>query len=452
MQMPTATLLVVDDKLSFRFLLEGYLKDGGYTVRCASSGEQALAVLAETGIDLVISDLVMPEMDGLSLLREVHHRYPGLPFLVITAHGSVETAVAAMKEGADDYFLKPLHREDLLLTINRHLANVQLRQRCDQMESLFNEQFSFQNIKSVTPAMGAVLQAAKQVASFPRTTVAIYGESGTGKEVLARAIHVASGCSPASFIAVNCAAIPEPFLESELFGHVKGAFTGADSPREGKCRRALGGTLFLDEIGDMPFSLQAKLLRVLEERMFESVGSDQPQSADFRIVVATHRDLNELSKQGRFRTDLFYRLNVFPLTIPPLRQRREDIPLLVDHFLETFRRMHHKRVPGVAKAALDRLMADDWPGNVRQLRNCLEHATIVCEGKLIQPNDLQRNNQADSFSTKDSERISLQFDFSPEEFSLEAVVHRLMEWALQQSGNNKSAAARLLKTTRKLFY
>jgi len=449
---PAATILIVDDKPSFRFLLETYLRDAGYAVHSAANGGEALAMLERTGIDLVLSDLVMPEMDGVTLLREVHRRVPRLPFLVLTAHGSVETAVAAMKEGADDYLLKPIHRDELLLTIGRHLESLRLRQRCDQMESLFNEQFSFQNIKSVTPAMGAVLNAAHQVASFPRTTVAIYGESGTGKEVLARAIHIASGCAAAAFIPVNCAAIPEPFLESELFGHVKGAFTGADSPREGKCRRALGGTLFLDEIGDMPLALQAKLLRVLEEKVFESVGSDLPQAADFRIIVATHRDLKELSRQGRFRTDLFYRLNVFPLTLPPLRQRRADIPGLVDHFLDAFRHDQGKTPAGLSNAAIDLLMRHDWPGNVRELRNCLEYATIVNNGGPIQPEQLRLQQQAAPPAGAASDTITLHFEFTADEFSHEAVVHRLLEWALQRTGNNKSAAARLLRTTRKLFY
>jgi two-component system, NtrC family, response regulator AtoC len=452
MKISAAKILIVDDKQSFRFLLEGYLKDAGFESSSVAGGKAALELLEKTHFDLVLSDLVMPEMDGVTLLREIHSRFPQLPFLVITAHGSVETAVVAMKEGAADYLLKPLHRDELLLTIERTLENARLRQRCDQMESLFNEKFSFQNIKSISPAMGAVLTAARQVAAHPLTTVALYGESGVGKEVLARAIHFASGCSPASFIAVNCAAIPETLLECELFGHVKGAFTGADSPREGKCRRALGGTLFLDEIGDMPLALQAKLLRVLEEKVFESVGSDIPQAADFRIIVATHRDLKELSRQGQFRTDLFYRLNVFPLTIPPLRERKEDIPSLVDHFLADFRHHQGKSLPGLSKAALDFLVSHDWPGNVRELRNRLEYATIISNSELIQPDHLQLKNAVFAHPAISAETVSLHFEFSPDEFSYDEVIARLMDWALQQSGNNKSAAARLLKTSRKLFY
>jgi len=450
----TARILIVDDKQSFRFMVQGYLRDIGIDCLGAADGVEALTVLDHSAIDLVLSDLVMPDMDGMALLREVRRRSPRLPFLLITAHGSVDTAVAAMKEGADDYLLKPLHREELILTVTRILESARLRQDHARMEGLLKERFSFQNIKTVSPAMGAVLAAARQVTAFPRTTVTIYGESGVGKEVLARAIHTASGSPLAPFVPVNCAAIPETLLESELFGHVKGAFTGADHQREGKCHRALGGTFFLDEIGDMPLTLQAKLLRVLEEKVFESVGSDVQQPADFRIMVATHRDLKELSRQGLFRTDLFYRLNVFPLVLPPLRQRKEDIPHLVDHFLASFRQHHGKFLPGLSPAALAVLLAHDWPGNVRELRNRLEYATIITNGELIQPEHLQLQHQPapPASAAMDPNAISLHFEFTPEEFSYDQVIQRLMDWAMEQSGNNKSAAARLLKTSRKLFY
>jgi transcriptional regulator with PAS, ATPase and Fis domain len=296
------------------------------------------------------------------------------------------------------------------------------------------------------------LQAARQVATFAETTVSILGESGSGKEVLARAIHAASGCSPATFVPVNCAAIPENLLESELFGHVKGAFTGAEAAREGKCARAGGGTLFLDEIGDMPSLLQAKLLRLLEEKVYEQLGSDQAHKADFRVIVATHRDLKELSHTGQFRSDLFFRLNVFPLYIPPLRERKEDIPALAEHFLASFRQHQGKPLPGLSRSALDFLLAHDWPGNVRELRNRLEYATIITNGELIQPQHLRLQQPENTSFLPEQSRLSLHFDFSPEEFSLEAVHDRLKEWSLKQSGNNKSAAARLLKTTRKFFY
>jgi len=450
--MKPARILIVDDKTSFRFLVKSYLVDAGYETICADNGASALEELEQSGMDLILSDLVMPEMDGVSLLKRVNDRFPQIPFVVITAHGSVESAVLAMKQGADDYLIKPIIREELLLTVSRSLEGARLRQRCDLMEGLLNQRFSFENIKSVSPIMGMVLNAARQVATFPGTTVSIQGESGSGKEVLARAIHAASGCSPTSFVPVNCAAIPEHLLESELFGHVKGAFTGAESAREGKCARARGGTLFLDEIGDMPQSLQAKLLRVLEEKVYEQLGSDVHHKANFRVIVATHRDLQKLSREGQFRADLFYRLNVFPLHIPPLRERKEDIPALAEHFLATFRQHQGKSLPGLSRAALDMLLSYDWPGNVRELRNLLEYATIITNGELIQPHHLRlQHGRAGDGSFQHSD-ISLHFEFTAEEFSLDAVLARLRDWSLKHSGNNKSAAARLLKTTRKFYY
>jgi DNA-binding NtrC family response regulator len=331
-------ILVVDDKQSFSFMIKGYLEDAGYQVTCAVSGAEALAELEQGRFGLILSDMVMPGMDGLVLLHQVRSRQSQIPFVLVTAHGSVDNAVAAMKEGADDYLLKPLHRDELLMVVERLLEQARLRMSYNLMLNTEREKFSFQHITSNSPVMGKTLAAARQVAASPHTTVSLYGESGVGKEVMARAIHITSGQNMTSFVAVNCAAIPETLLESELFGHVKGAFTGADSEREGKCSRARGGTLFLDEIGDMPLSLQPKLLRLLEERVYEKVGSDRPIPSDFRIIVATHRDLDECCDQGTFRRDLYHRLNIFPIIIPPLRNRREDIPHLAELFLNVLRK------------------------------------------------------------------------------------------------------------------
>ncbi len=447
----TAHVLVVEDKQSFRFMVQSYLEPAGYKTTCVADGTAALAVLSAGEVDLVLSDLIMPGMDGLALLQKVREQFPVLPFLILTAHGSIDNAVKAMKQGANDYLLKPIHRDELILLVSRHLESASLRYNHDRMVAELHSHFSFQNLTSLSATMGAVLKAARLVADSPTTTVAIYGESGVGKEVLARAIHMASGCSPAAFVAVNCAAIPETLLESELFGHVKGAFTGADREREGKCRRARRGTLFLDEIGDMPMVLQAKLLRLLEQRVFEKVGSDIPEAADFRVIVATHRNLEKNIQQGRFRSDLFHRLNVFPLTIPPLRERREDIPQFADQFLNDFRHHQGKSLPGLSKAALECLMVHDWPGNVRELRNRLEYATIVTHGELIQAEHL-RLLSGSCRETAASDRVTLCFDFDAADFSYDAVIHRLLIWAMEKSGHNKSAAARLLKTSRKLFY
>ena len=446
-----ARILVVDDKESFRFMTKGYLTDAGYRVTCAGNAQEALRELAKISYDLVISDLVMPEIDGLELLRQARKLWPKLPFILVTAHGSVESAVAAMKEGADDYLGKPLHRDELLLVVERLLVHARLLVSHERMLDEQKEEYSFQSISSRAPSMGPVLAAAEQIAASPRTTVAIYGESGVGKEVLARAIHVAAGHDMTTFVPINCAAIPETLMESELFGHVKGAFTGADHAREGKCARALTGTLFLDEIGDMPLPLQAKLLRLLEEKVYEKVGSDTPQSADFRVIVATHRSLDDCCKHGTFRSDLYHRINVFPIAIPPLRQRKEDIPQLAEYFIESFRQQLGKRLPGLSRPALEYLCAFDWPGNVRELRNRLEYAAIISRGELIQPEHL-RMESASSTITPTGDRVTINFDFTPEEFSFDAVNKRLLAWAMERSGNNKSAAARLLKATRKIFY
>jgi DNA-binding NtrC family response regulator len=447
-----ARILVIDDKQSFCFLIKGYLEDSGYQATCVASGTAALKELENSRYDLILSDMIMPEMDGLALLREVRRRHQQLPFILVTGHGSVESAVAAMKEGANDYLLKPLNREELLLVLERQLEHARLRISYDRMLDTERKKFSFQNISSNSAAMGATLAAGRQVAASPRTTVALYGESGVGKEVMARAIHVASGKNMTSFVAVNCAAIPETLLESELFGHVKGAFTGADRDREGKCSKAHGGTLFLDEIGDMPLSLQPKLLRLLEERVYEKVGSDRQVTADFRIIAATHRNLDECCNQGTFRRDLYHRLDIFPITIPPLRERREDIPQLAELFLDSFRQHQGKQLPGLSKAALDLMLSHDWPGNVRELRNLLEYATIVTNGDLIQPEHLRLQHTGCCHEETPKDRISLHVNLTPEEFSLDAVTKQVIEWAMEKCDNNKSSAARLLKASRKIFY
>lgn len=444
-------ILVVDDQPSFHYLVTDFLDSAGYTVVGVETAKAAIEELSKRPCDLILSDLIMPESSGIDLMRQVQIRWPDLPFILVTGHGTIENAVAAMKEGAKDYLLKPLHRDELLLIVERTLEHAKLREGYDRMREVQQRRFSFHNIRSVSPAMEKVLESARKVATHPRTTVAIFGESGVGKEVLARAIHLASGHDLTTFVPVNCAAIPETLLESELFGHVKGAYTGADIEREGKCTRARNGTLFLDEIGDMPLLLQAKLLRLLEDRVYEKIGGDTVLKADFRIIIATHRDLEQCCREGSFRLDLLHRLNTFPLIIPSLRQRRDDIPPLAQEFLEIFQEHQGKKLPGFSSRALAELCAHDWPGNVRELRNRIEHATIVTNGELIQPEHLNLRGGAVT-ATAAGERISFSFDFPVEEFSQDAVNHRLIAWAMEKSGHNKSAAARLLKASRKIFY
>jgi len=299
--------------------------------------------------------------------------------------------------------------------------------------------------------LSMVMRMVEQVAPLG-SPVLLLGETGTGKELIANAIHSSSPRKEGPFIKVNCGAIPETLLDSELFDHEKGAFTGAISQKRGRFERADKGTIFLDEIGDMPLTLQPKLLRLLEERVYEKVGADRQVEADFRIMVATHRNLDECCNQGSFRRDLYHRLNIFPITIPPLRERPEDIPQLAEYFLHHFRQHLGKPLPGLSRAAYDLLLSHNWPGNVRELRNLLEYAAIVTSGDLIRPEHLRLQSLTPCHEAVTSDRISLTFNFSCEDFSLDAVNQQLMTWALEKCGNNKSSAARLLKASRKLFY
>ena len=371
-------LAVDDDELSL-LMLENLLADAGFAPLTAASGAQALALLEREHVDLLISDLIMEGMNGLELLDRVRERYPNVPVIVVTARGSVESAVEAMRRGAYDYLAKPFNPEVLRITLQRALDYHHVVRENEQITGLLRERFTFQSIVTVNPAMKKLLELAARVAAARQTTVAIYGESGSGKEVLARAIHFAGKGLPAGFVAVNCAAVPEHLLESELFGHVRGAFTGADRDREGKFSLARGGTLLLDEIGDMPLPLQAKLLRVLQERVFEKIGSNTPISTDCRVIVATNRNLADMVAAGRFREDLYHRINVFPLVIPPLRERTDDIPLLCEHVLDQLRQHLGKPLPGISQKAMDAMLAHGWPGNVRELRNCLERAAILTD-------------------------------------------------------------------------
>jgi DNA-binding NtrC family response regulator len=452
-------ILAVDDDLFFRDLLEQQLHDIGYTPVMAASAGEALAILEHLNIDLILSDLVMPDIDGMEFLEQVNRLRPDIPFIIITAHASIAGTVEAMRRGAYNYVDKLCEPDELRIVIERALAHQLLRSEHDQLKGHLREKFSFQSIITTCPVMKTALELAARVTTSPQTTVVIYGESGCGKEVLSRAIHFAGGGMPVGFVAVNCAAIPEALLESELFGHVRGAFTGADREREGKFSQARGGTLLLDEIGDMPLGLQAKLLRVLEGRTFEKVGSNEPIPVNCRVIVATNRDLPEMIATGHFREDLFHRINVYPITIPPLRERRDDIPLLVEHFLAIFRQHQGKPLPGISQKALDELLTYRWPGNIRELRNCLERAAIVCDG-LIQPEHLSicscRVNSSGGAATETNVpaggAITYHFALQPDKVSLEEVNRRVLDITLEWCQGNKSQAAALLKVSRNKFY
>ncbi len=449
---PKTRILIVDDEEICLFVLESHLLGRGYEVIRAANGHEALSLLEKMAVNLMITDLLMPGMDGIQLIHSVRERRPTLPIIVLTAQGSIESAVGAIKEGALDYLEKPFDHQTFDVVLQRALEFGRLSGENELLREHFRERFSFQNIVTQSPAMGQVLELAARVAASPKTTINLTGESGSGKEVLARAVHFASGGLPGSFVAVNCAAIPESLLESELFGHVRGAFTGAERDREGKFTLARGGTLLLDEIGDMPLSLQAKLLRVLEERTYEKVGANTPLPADFRVIAATHSNLAELVGKGTFREDLFHRINVVPITIPPLRERREDIPFLVDFFLDKFRQHQGKSLPGASKKAMELLTSYSWPGNVRELRNVLEYAAIMVSDELIRPEHLRLSSSRPLPGTPDTHSVDYHISLSPEELSLDSLTAKVLEITLQRCGGNKSQAAAMLKVDRKRFY
>lgn len=441
-------ILIVEDNLSYAFILESRLRDMGYETAQAHSAKEAIALFEESDCQLVISDLVMPEMDGQELLQALRKEGRDIPFVILTAHGSVETAVAAIKSGAFDYLTKECTENELAIVIRRALDFGRLARENAGFRKHHASKYSFQSIATKSAGMRHALILAERVAASPRTTVSIQGESGVGKEVLARAIHFAGNGLPANFVAVNCAAIPGTLLESELFGHVRGAFTGADKDREGKFALAKGGALLLNEIGDMPLTLQTKLLRVLEERVYEKLGSSRQLPVDFRVISSTHRSLESLVANGSFREDLYHRLSVFPISIPPLRERKEDIPMLVDHFLSLFKQHQGKALPGISRKGMSSLLEYSWPGNIRELRNRLERAAIVVSDELIRPEHLGFESGQ---NTSSADRVELHFSFEPGELSLDAVVKKALEEILKQCGGNKSLAAQRLKINRKMF-
>ena len=445
------TILAVDDDNISLDVIEGYLKSFNFAVVTASSGFQALELLKQREFDLIVSDLRMPDIDGIELLEEMRRRDINAPFIIVTACGSIESAVEAMRLGACDYLEKPYTPIDLQLKVQRAIDFHHVLTENLQLKQYLQEKFTFQNIITVSPAMIKTLEIASLAANSPHSTVAIYGESGTGKEVLARAIHFSSKGLPGNFVAVNCAAIPEALLESELFGHVRGAFTGAEKDREGKFATASGGTLLLDEIGDMPLVLQAKLLRVLEGRTYERVGSNTTLQADFRVIVATHRNLSEMVLHGAFREDLFHRINVIPLNIPPLRERVVDIPILTDHFLKQYRLHLGKTLPGISRNAINLLTSYHWPGNIRELRNVIEYAAIMVSDELIRPEHLRIQSAKESVPATTADGFECHICLTEKETSLRAITDQVLQIALQRCNGNKSHAAALLKIDRKRY-
>ncbi len=380
--LPRAHILVVDDDKAFRVATRTLLEDEGYKVVLASGGDEALSILASSEVDLMVSDLVMTKMSGIELLGKVKAFYPELTVIMVTGFGSIETAVEAMKVGASDYLTKPCNNAELLLKIRRSLdmraKDLELKRLREELHSTY----SFGSMITRSEKMKSVILSIRQVADTD-LTILIQGESGTGKELVARALHYNSNRSTKPFIAVNCSAIPESLLESELFGHERGAFTGAVKSKAGKFEDANGGTLFLDEIGDMAPAVQTKLLRVLQEKTFERVGSNLPIQVDTRIVVATNRNIELMSRSGDFREDLFFRLNVFPIDLPALRERLEDIPLLAEHFIQKYADLAAGRVKFLSPSVISDMMNYHWRGNIRELENLVKRAIIKTTGDTI---------------------------------------------------------------------
>jgi two-component system NtrC family response regulator len=442
-RMNRGRILVVDDDESLRRVTQVQLEQEGYPVATASTAAEALAALEKAPYDLVITDLKMPGLSGVDLLRRVREEYPEILVIVVTAYGTVESAVEAMKLGAYDYLTKPVNADALRLIVGRALEHLRLREEVRLLRSSLDEKYGFENIIGRAPALLYVLDSAARAAQSD-ATVLIRGETGTGKELLAKGIHLSSRRRERPFVTINCAAIPRDLLESELFGHVKGAFTGAFTHRKGKIEMADGGTVFLDEIGDVAPELQVKLLRLIQEREIEKVGLGQTVKVDVRIIAATHRNLAAMVEDGAFREDLYYRLNVIPLEVPPLRERREDIPDLVRHFFERSKRRHGRGDIELPEALLPYFTSYGWPGNVRELENVVERLVVLARGPRITIEDLP-----ESLRRERPPLDALHLELPPQGISLEAVERELILRALERFNWNQTQAARYLDLSRK---
>lgn len=434
-------ILLVEDDQTQREIIEEILRHAHYAVKAVSSGREALAVLRSDSISLLLTDLKMPEMSGIELLYEVNKLRPEVETIVMTAHASVETAVDAMKHGACDYLSKPFDKDELLVVVEKALERGDLRRQNRQLRALVTESVSLGNIIGESTAMRDVFDVVERAVNVS-STVLIHGESGTGKELVARHIHFSGPRKDKPFIVVNCAAIPDTLVESELFGHEKGAFTGADVARVGKFEVADGGTLFLDEIGDMRLESQAKLLRVLQDGVVERVGSTQTTKVDVRVIAATNRDLKKLVDAGDFREDLFFRLEVLPVRLPPLRERIEDLPLLVSHFQHKLSERLGKEAPVVGPDIVDAMSRYRWPGNVRELENTLEQIFLLCDGPEVQFKNLPEKLRTPEPQTGD-------FVLPPGGIVLEELEQDLIEQALARTGGRINDAAGLLGLTYK---
>jgi len=439
--MTKPTILVVEDDRTQREIIADILTQQAYAVQAVASAEDALDLLRNDSFDLMLTDMRMPEMDGVELLRSAKRLRPEMAAVVMTAYATVKTAVNAMKEGALDYLSKPFDKEELLVVVEKALEQRVLRIENQQLRELVTEAASLGNIIGESPPMQRVFDVVRRAVAV-NSTVLIQGESGTGKELVARHIHFNGARKAKPFIVVNCAAVPDTLVESELFGHEKGAFTGADSSRQGKFEVADGGTLFLDEIGDMQLESQAKLLRVLQDGVVERVGATQPRTVDVRVIAATNHDLRERVASGDFREDLYFRVDVLPISLPPLRDRIEDLPLLISHFREKLGKRLGKDAPTIGPDVLEAMRRYRWPGNVRELENTLEQVFILCDRPEVALDDVPEKLRERPSTTED---IALPAGG----LVLEQLEQTLIRQALERSGGRIKEAADLLGLTYK---
>lgn len=432
--MPAKSILIVDDETSVRESLEKVLSKAGYATWTANSGHEALALLAHHQVDIVLSDLKMPDGDGVELLKSIKKDYPDIEVILLTGYGTIETAVDAMREGAYDFISKPPKKAIILSAVERAIERQNLAQENKYLRTQLSKGATLEELVGASPAFTKVLEIIERVAPLI-STVLITGESGTGKELVARAIHRKSPRTNNKFIPVNCGAIPENLVESELFGYMKGAFTGAARDKSGLFKAAEGGTIFLDEVVSIPLNLQVKLLRAIEQKEILPVGGTQPEIVDVRIVAATNKNLAEEVQKGYFREDLYYRLNVIDILIPPLRERVDDIPELVNHFLRIYNAQLSKKIHGVDEAVLQSFVSYAWKGNVRELENVIERAMIMCDGNMLRPEHFPPTLTQKVFP----EEMQSGLKGSVRKFERDTILK-----ALEVAGHDKNKAAGLL--------
>ncbi len=441
-------ILVVDDEKAIRWSLGEALRNAGYEVDEVENGEKALKLFQDDPVDLVILDLKLPDIDGIKVLKELKKIEPALPIIMMTAYGEVETAVEAIKSGAYDFLQKPFQLEKMKIEIKNALEALNLKQQLDDIRKKERETYNFKNFLGKSKVMQEIFRKVKKIGQSKASTILIQGESGTGKELVARAIHESSNGANRPFLEINCAALPETLLESELFGHEKGAFTDAKYRKKGLFELAEGGTIFLDEIGEMGITLQSRLLRVIENKTFRRVGGVKDLKVNTRIISATNRDLKQAIKEGKFRSDLYYRLQVIPIYLPPLRERKEDIPLLANHFISMFNKEFNKSVKKISPKVERLLINYSWPGNVRELKNVIERAMLLEAEYEILPEHLPpeiTGEASEDFIGHDSSTDTIDSLYP---ITLKDMERILIEKTLERTSGNKSQAAKILGISR----